>query len=107
MEGHCCADPVVPCCDRLVFLYYFSNNRDNIFYYDRKTAAEPSQGRLLSCFCLELTIVHGVRTWPHPLNRVHACVRLLFEGGYYFFGGAPGVATIRGWLLFGVRLLFE
>ena len=34
--------------------------------------------------------------WPHPLNCVHACVRLLFEGGYYFFGGAPGAATIRG-----------
>ena len=74
-------------------------------YYDRKTAAEPSQGRLPSC--LKLTIVYGVRMWPHPLYCVHACVRLLFEGGYYFFGGPPGAATIRGRLLFGVRLLFE
>ena len=49
----------------------------------------------------------GVRTWPHPLNCVHACVRLLFEGGYYFFGGPPGAATIRGRLLFGVWFLFE
>ena len=53
---------------------------------------------------LELMIIYGVRTWPHPLNRVHACVQLLFEGGYYFFGEAPG---IRGRLLFGVWLLFE
>ena len=51
--------------------------------------------------------VHCVRTWPHPLNSVHACVRLLFEVSYYFFGGAPGAATIRGRLLFGVRLLFK
>ena len=50
---------------------------------EKQQHVEPSQGRLLSCFCLELTIVHGVRTWPHSLNCVHACVRLLFEGGYY------------------------
>ena len=35
-------------------------------------------------------------SWPHPLNRVRACLRLLFKGGYYFFRWAPGVATIRG-----------
>jgi hypothetical protein len=49
-------------------------------------------------FYLKLTIVHGVRSWPHPLNCVRACVRLLFEGGYMFFGGAAtnrGAASIR------------
>ena len=29
-----------------------------------------------------------------PLNCVHACVWLIFEGGYYFFHRAPGVASI-------------
>ena len=48
-----------------------------------------------------------LRSWPHPLNRVRACVRLLFEGGYYFFRWVPGAATIRRRLLFEVRLLFE
>ena len=45
---------VVSSCDRLSFsglLFEYSR------YYDRKTAAEPSQGCLLSCFCLKLTIV--------------------------------------------------
>jgi hypothetical protein len=41
------------------------------------------------------TIVHGERSWPHPLNCVYACVRLLFEGGYYFFRTALGAASIR------------
>ena len=49
---------------------------------DRKisthAAVEPSKGRLLLCFCLELMIVHRLRLWPHQLNCVHACVRLLF-----------------------------
>ena len=31
----------------------------------------------------------------------------LVKGGYYFFPRAPCAATIRGWLLIGVRLLFE
>jgi hypothetical protein len=72
---------------------------------NEKIAAEPSQGRLLSCFCLELKIVHDLQSWPHPLNCVRACVRLLFEGSYYFFRRAPDAATIQGRLLIGVRLL--
>ena len=31
-----------------------------------------------------------------PLNCVRACVRLLFEGSYYFFHRAPCAATNRG-----------
>ena len=69
-----------------------------------KKTAKPNQGRFLPCFCLELTIVCGLQSWPHPLNCVCACVRLLFEGSYYFFRRAPCVATIRVRLLIGVRL---
>ena len=32
------------------------------------TAIEPSQGRLLPCFCPERMIVHHLQPWPHPLN---------------------------------------
>ena len=56
-EGYLCADPVVSSCDRLVFQDYFSNSRDIMI---KKPAAESSQGHLLSCFCLELTIIHGM-----------------------------------------------
>ena len=52
-------------------------------------------------------IVRGLRSWPHPLNYVCACVQLLFEGSYYFFRRAPCAATIRGRLLIGARYLFE
>ena len=41
----------------------------------------------------------------HPMNLSR--VRLLFEGGSYFFALALRAATIRGRLLFDVRLLFE
>ena len=41
----------------------------------------------------------------HLIARMNA--RLLFEGGYYFFEHAKRAATIRGGLLFGVRLLFK
>ena len=41
----------------------------------------------------------------HLLNLSRA--RLLFEGGSYFFAQALRAATIRGRLLFDVRLLFE
>ena len=50
--------------------------------YDRKisthTDVEPSKGRLLPCFCLELRTVHSLRSWPCPLNCARACVWLLF-----------------------------
>ena len=59
-------------------------------------ALEPSQGLFPPCFCLELTIIHHLQLWPHSLNRVRACVRLLFKGGYYIFHRAAGVATIQG-----------
>ena len=42
------------------------------------------------------SIVHDVRSWPHPLRCVRACVRLLFEGGYYFLGRVSGAATNWG-----------
>ena len=35
--------------------------------------------------CPEWASAFHMRPWPHPLNRVRACVWLLFEGGYYFF----------------------
>ena len=41
----------------------------------------------------------------HPMNLSPA--RLLFEGGSYFFALALRAATIRGRLLFDVRLLFR
>ena len=74
----------------------------------QKKGAELSQGRFLpcfSCFCFELTIIHGLQSWPHLLNCIQ--VRLLFEGGYCFFRIAPYVATVRGWLLIRVRLIFN
>ena len=43
-------------------------------------AVEPSKGCLLPCLYLELTIVRHLQSWPRPLR---ACMRLLFEGGYY------------------------
>ena len=67
---------------RSVLVHYFCNGRICSHYYDRKTVAESSQVRLLSCFCLELTIFHGMWTWPHPL--MYVC-------GYYL-----RAATIRG-----------
>ena len=55
--------------------------------------------RLISAVFLPwLTIVNGLRSWPHPHNCVHAYVQLLFEGGYYFFCWAPCAVTIQGWL---------
>ena len=48
-----------------------------LLWCDRKisthAAIEPSKGRLLPCFCLELTIVHRLRLWPHPLVFMHVC----------------------------------
>ena len=41
-------------------------------------AIETSKGCLLPCFCLKLMIVHCLQSWPHPLNWVHACMRLLY-----------------------------
>ena len=32
---------------------------------------------------VHIAIANVVRMWPHPLNCIHACVRLLFKGGYY------------------------
>ena len=38
-----------------------------------------------------------MRAWPHPLNYIHACVRLLFEGGYYsgcgFYSNKYGIIS--------------
>ena len=42
------------------------------------------KGYALPYFCLKLTIIHCLQSWPHPLNWVRTCVRLLFEGGYYY-----------------------
>ena len=71
------------------------------------TTVESSQGCLLPCFGPEQASAFHLQSWPNPLNRVRACVQLLFEGGDYFFHGVSSVATIRQWLLFGMRLLFE
>ena len=51
-------------------------------------AVKPIQDRLLSWFCPEQASALYLRSWPHPLNRVSACVRLLFLSlssrcGYY------------------------
>ena len=46
-------------------------------------AIEPSQGSLLPWFGPEQVSTFHLWSWPHPLNRVRACVWLLFEGGYY------------------------
>ena len=50
------------------------------------------------------------RSWHANMatpTKLCSRMRLLFEGGYHFFGGAPGAAAIRGRLLFGVWFLFE
>ena len=60
-----------------------------------KTKPRPSSVTV----CPEQASVLYLWSWPHPLNRVCACVRLLFEGRYYFFRWAPGAATIWGRLL--------
>ena len=62
--------------------------------YDREISSKTKPRTFLPCFCLELMIVRGLQSWPHPLNCVRACVRLLFKGGYYFFRRAPCAATI-------------
>ena len=54
-------------------------------------------------FCLNRMIVCDLWSWPHPLNFIHACLWLLFEGSYYFFHRTRCVATIP---LVGVRLLY-
>ena len=70
-----------------------------VFIRSRHIIIRPSK-KLLRCsrtklrlssamVCPERASVFHMRSWPHPLNRVRACVRLLFEGGYYFFHWAP------------------
>ena len=47
-------------------------------------AAEHIVGSLpLFCEWSRIFHSHRERSWPHPLNRVRACVWLLFEGGCY------------------------
>ena len=54
LEGYVWADPVVSCCDRLVFQDYFWNSRDIMIEKQQQNQARDI------CFCLELTIIHGV-----------------------------------------------
>ena len=64
--------------------------------------------------CLELMIVHRLRSWPHLLNCVRACmlllfsfaelqVRILFKGGYYsgcgFYSNKCGMQLVSAPLL--------
>ena len=67
--------------------------------YDRQrsfhAAVESSHGCLLPWFGPRRASAFHLQSSPHPLNRVRACVRLLFEDGYYFFRRVPGAASIR------------
>ena len=51
----------------------------------------------LPCFCLELTIIHRLRSWSYPLHCVRTCVWLLFEGSYNsgcsFYSNKYGIHT--------------
>ena len=73
---------------------------------------EPSQGRLLPCFCLNLTIIHHPQSRPHPLNCVcarHAATSrgwLLFLSQSFRCSYYSREATIRGAVSIGINMVF-
>ena len=87
-EGYLCADPVVSCCDGLVFQDYFLNRRVIMI--------EKQQQNQARAVC---SVMLWHRTDDHLWRANVATPTLLCS--------RMRAATIRGRLLFGVRLLFD
>ena len=92
LEGYLCADPVVSCCDRLVFQDYFSNCRDIVI-----EKQQQNQARDVFCHAFASngrSFMACKRGHTHLIVFTHAC-------GYYLRAATISLAELQ------VRLLFE
>ena len=108
-QGYLCADPVVSCCDRLVFQDYFSNSGDIMIKKQQQNQARDVFCRafasnwrsFMACKCghthlIVFTHACGYYLRAATIFLAELQVRLLFEGSYYsgcgFYSNKYGIS---------------